>query len=96
MKMHYMRLPGLLKVPYLLAVLYQAQTDTGFLSKRVICNKNTDTYNQKITDGYNISFGNSYTIDELLSAMIIHSNNIAKDMLMDNLTNESYFEIFMN
>lgn len=85
---------SLLKVPYLFAVLYQAQSDSLFLGKKVICNKNSSYYNEGIRDGFQLIQGNTYSIDELLSAMIIHSSNIAKDMLMKNLTSKSYYEIF--
>lgn len=85
---------SLLKVPYLFAVLYQAQSDTLFLKKKVVCTKNSSYFNEGIKDGFKLIQGNVYTIDELTSAMIIHSSNVAKDMLMRNLTSESYFEIF--
>lgn len=85
---------SLLKVPYLMATLYQAQNDMSFLSRKVKFLYPRDIYNQNLVDGFQLKKGQYYTIEELLEAMIIHSDNEAKNLIMDNLSNESYYELF--
>lgn len=49
---------------------------------------------QNIKDGDLLIAGKYYSINELLNAMIIHSDNEAKDLVVSNLPNKLYIEIF--
>lgn len=75
---------SLLKVPVLIAVLKKAQDDKTLLKKRLNYNK-SNPINQKsnIVDSICIKKGNSYTVEELLEYMIIHSDNNAKEILSE-------------
>lgn len=85
---------SLLKVPYLLSALKQAEQDPGFLEKRIIYTKKKSTYIQNIIPGNYLIPGNSYTINELLYFMIVYSDNAAKDMIVKEISDQNYYETF--
>lgn len=85
---------SLLKVPYLIAALKQAQEDPNFLLKQDVFIPNEDKPYQNIRDSFNLVAGNIYTMQELIEAMIIHSDNDAKDLLVRNIPYPIYKEIF--
>lgn len=85
---------SLLKVPYLIAALRNAEIDPSFLSKQVVYTENENKTKQYITDGTSLVPGNLYTIEELLSFMILHSSNEAKDLVVQNIPYPIYKEIF--
>lgn len=85
---------SLLKVPYLIAALKQAESDSYFLNKKVQFNSSNSYYKQNIVDTFSLIKGNYYSIDELLYAMIVYSDNNAKDLVVQNLTDENYRSVF--
>lgn len=85
---------SLLKVPYLIAALKQAESDPYFLSRKVQFNFPNSYYTQNILDTFSLKQGSYYSIDELISAMIIYSDNNAKDLVVQNLTDENYKNVF--
>ncbi|MFN8284795.1 MAG: serine hydrolase [Chitinophagales bacterium] len=85
---------SLLKVPYMIAALKYAQEDPDFLSKQVVFYPNGYKQPQYITDDFALVPGNLYTMSELLSAMIIHSDNEAKDIIVQSIPYSVYKEIF--
>ena len=85
---------SLLKVPYLIAALKQEQEDPNFLLKQDVFIPNEDKPYQNIRDSFSLVAGNIYTMQELIEAMIIHSDNDAKDLLVRNIPYPIYKEIF--
>lgn len=85
---------SLLKVPYMMAAYYQAQTDPEYLSEKMLFSNQESRFKQSVVDSFSLTNGKSYTIDYLINAMIVHSDNQAKDLVVKSLTDESYFEIF--
>lgn len=74
---------SLLKVPILIAYLKKSELDPLYLSKKLF-------YRGEARDGKNIEFynlkpGTEYTIKDLIDAMIIKSDNSAKDLLFTSL-----------
>lgn len=84
---------SLLKVPILIAALKKAETEPGFLVKKIKFEKYVDEISQNITDNKLIKLGNTYTIEELLFNMIAHSDNEAKDLIIANIGNELFGKV---
>lgn len=76
---------SLLKVPILIACLKQAESDPNFLTKKIKYEKEIVDMKQTFMSFSKLEVGKSYTIDELLFRMIAYSDNIAKDLLLENL-----------
>lgn len=75
---------SLLKVPLMIAVLKNAETDPAFLKKKVAFNdREVAALPNPVTRA--LQFGKTYTVDELLSQMIVHSDNIATYLLANTV-----------
>ena len=85
---------SLLKVPFLIAALKQAEEDPTFLDKKIKYESNIDNNKQNIVDGTQLEVGKEYTIRELLEYMIIHSDNDAKNLLLMNLWKPVFHDVF--
>lgn len=85
---------SLLKVPYLIAALKYSQDDPTFLAKQDVFIPKENEAKRNITDSFSLIPGNLYSMEELLTAMIIHSDNDAKDLLVRNIPYPIYKEIF--
>jgi beta-lactamase class A len=84
---------SLQKVPLLIAVLKKAETDSTLLKRKILLDQSIQTgtvYIPNIVDTVCTKFGNSYTIDELLQYMIIHSDNNAS-ITLRNLIGQDYY-----
>src|SRR6185436_6660347 len=77
---------SLLKVPIMIAALKKAETDPGFLKKKVAYTEHLDkAVVPNITDTHLVKIGTSYTIEDLMERMIQYSDNEAKELLLRNL-----------
>jgi len=82
---------SLLKVSILIAALKEAESQPGFLNKKVI-------YPYGAQDDqvqHNLKPGNAYTIEELLRFMIIQSDNPAKDLLFASVDRNFVNDVFV-
>jgi beta-lactamase class A len=86
---------SLVKVPIMIALYHAAQSDPSILNFQVeIDSEDTDYSEQNILPSQTLTKGQSYSLDELVSHMIIYSDNRAKDILVDYLTPEVVFKTF--
>lgn len=90
--------PGsLLKVPLLLAIYKQQESDSAYLSKKIEYAGGASTAAQDVVVGQPISPGHTYTVNELLSHMIKESDNNAALLLYQLLgydkTADTYKEL---
>lgn len=77
---------SLMKVPVLIAYLKQSEYNPDLLAYRITITEDpTPNTEQDIEPEASIVVGNTYTVDELLSLMIVHSDNRALNVLMDYL-----------
>ena len=77
---------SLLKVPVMIAYLKLAETNPGLLSKKITYKGGEDYNNYEyFRPAQAIEPGRAYTNEELISRMIIYSDNNAKNILVDNL-----------
>lgn len=86
---------SLLKVPFMMAALRQAEQDPAFLSKKILYQPFDDGMVQNITDkSFRLEPGQEYTIEELINFMIIYSDNMSKDIVVENLLLTNFYEAF--
>lgn len=77
---------SLLKLPLMISLLKQAENDPHLLSRRIAYKKSDEDYNKALTfmPSKMIVPGHSYSIDELIYAMIVYSDNNANTLLFKN------------
>lgn len=76
---------SLAKVPLMFALLLKIQRDPESLSKRIVYEKPIENpFHQNIPPKDQLVLGNSYTVEELLRNMMDYSDNISKDLLIEN------------
>lgn len=75
---------SMLKVATLIACLKQAESDRNFLRRRIRFTSGAEDANryENIVPSVTIKQGKTYTVDDLLSMMIIHSDNNAMHLLL--------------
>lgn len=85
---------SLLKVPVMIAVFKKAENDPDFLKKKI-------KYNEDLNKGIipNIKdsvlkIGNSYSVEELINFMIVHSDNNARHLLFQNIEQTFITRVF--
>lgn len=87
---------SLLKVPIMIAALKKAEKSPGFLEKRITYKNHTnDTTNPNIVDSL-IKTGGNYTIENLIYRMVAFSDNEAKNLVLENLDNETLDNTYLN
>jgi beta-lactamase class A len=79
---------SLLKVPLLIAVLNKAQVFPEILERRITYGSQLDVLSQNIVPARRPELGKTYTVDELLRFMIVYSDNVAKELILDNTDQE--------
>ncbi len=84
--------PGsIFKVPIMIAYFEKAETDPSTLDKKILYNPTNLPQPSPNADPPLLTLNRWYTTDELIKAMIIKSDNGAKDFLLNNLT-QKYLE----
>jgi beta-lactamase class A len=88
---------SLLKLPILMAFLKQSETTPELLQKKIEYKKSTQT---ELTPIYKPSAtlvdGQTYSIDDLLKLMIIYSDNLAKDLLLENINHKTIEKVYLD
>ncbi len=85
---------SLIKVPLMIAYYKVAETDPAILQKKLL---NTQTYNpgsQNIEPEKTLTPNQEYTVEELISRMIIYSDNLAYNLLLDNIDPQLVYKIY--
>lgn len=83
---------SLLKVPMLITILKQAETNSNLLTAKVVFDnpKLLTDQNPEVMD--RLIPGRSYTVDDLLFRMIKYSDNVSYDLLLIKVVNRAKFE----
>ncbi len=76
---------SLMKVPLLIAYLKRAETDKGFLDQKINSGSTMTEIEQNMKPRLKIEQNTSYSVMELLEILIIHSDNVAGEVLLKNL-----------
>jgi len=87
---------SLIKAPLLIAYYKDAEIDPSILDKKIV---NTLTFNpddQDIQPSQHLEPNQEYTVDDLLNRMIIYSDNLAYNLLLNNIDNKKLFDIYQD
>ncbi len=78
---------SLIKVPVLIALLKQSEKDSSVLDKKIKVKDSDirDDFNQEIKPTTTVEVGKEYTILELAERMIKQSDNIAMNLIINNI-----------
>ncbi|MBI4844491.1 MAG: serine hydrolase [Nitrospirae bacterium] len=87
---------SLLKVPTMMALFKEAESNPWILTKKVLYNGSFDTAEQNVAPSFMLEKGNQYTIDELAFRMIAYSDNKAQSLLLENLENKFFDKAYMD
>ncbi|HOY30339.1 MAG TPA: class A beta-lactamase-related serine hydrolase [Bacteroidales bacterium] len=95
---HYNYTPAsLLKVPIMIAVYKKAEKDTNFLKQKILFDKILEvSTNPNLVDNKSLQIGSTYTIEELIEYMIIHSDNNAKEILMGLIGGDYLMDVMID
>jgi beta-lactamase class A len=86
---------SMLKVPTMMETLKYEETNPGILSKLVYYDGSFDkNKTEDIKPSKSIIAGNYYTIDQLLTYMIIYSDNNALQIIHDTLKSDSFKKLY--
>ena len=86
---------SLIKVPLMIAYLRLAEKNPSILKKEIKYDKEMDMqFQQNITPRDKLQLGSVYTIDELLSHMIMSSDNTAKNLLLSNIDLRLVYNVY--
>lgn len=88
---------SLLKVPLMIAYYYAAESDPEILDKRILF-EDKDSLNElkvyAIPPARELELGKEYTIEELIEAAIIYSDNKALPMLYQNIPDKYISDLY--
>lgn len=88
---------SMLKVPLMIAVYKKAQYESGFMNKKIDYTRVLDpSFTQNIVDNVKIEVGKSYTVEELVEYMIMHSDNNAKELLLAQIGDEFLINVMID
>jgi len=85
---------SLLKVPLLISILKYADQKDGFLDKKIPYRDINDGVTQDIVPTRKYEVGQEYMIRDLLEAMIVYSDNRAKNTLLVTLSDVNMDEVY--
>jgi beta-lactamase class A len=85
---------SLMKVPYLITILKQAQNSPGFLDKKIYFDNHFAQGNDQNIKDFKLQEHTNYTIRQLLQYMIVHSDNDATVLVSQNVNQEVFSKLF--
>lgn len=87
---------SLLKVPIMIALFKKSEEDPDFLNKKIKYESRLDEFSPNILDS-TIQMGKTYSVLELIRYLIVHSDNEARLLLLQNIdigfVNQVYADI---
>ena len=89
---------SLLKLPLLISFLNYSEDDSSVLNKKVIVEEKyaANALPQNIKPAKSIEVGKEYTLEQVAESMIIYSDNIAFNLLADNVPKNYIDDLFNN
>lgn len=82
---------SLLKTPIMMAYFKKDEEDPAFLQKTIKYTAHSNTLPQNISPERAVQIGNVHTLDDLIRYMIIYSDNVAMELLIENM-DEKFME----
>jgi beta-lactamase class A len=88
---------SLMKIAFMLAYYKAAETNPEILQVKVPYPKEILTnFTQHITQGKTIQPGNTYTVDELIKSMLVHSDNSATILLVQHIDRDALKNVYID
>jgi len=87
---------SLVKAPLLIAYYKEAEANPSILDKKITNTLAFDPEDQDIQPSQHLELNQEYTVDDLLNRMIIYSDNIAYNILLENIDNQKLFNIYQD
>jgi beta-lactamase class A len=87
---------SLLKVPIMIAVLKKAENEPAFLKTKIKYDKPFDTGLVPNVKDSTIKTGNTYSVETLIYKMIVHSDNEARMLLLQNIEATFLNKVYMD
>jgi beta-lactamase class A len=87
---------SLRKVPLMIAVLKQAEKETGLLDRKVTFAQPDDSAKQNFKPSQGLVFGNAYSVKDLISRMIVYSDNNAFQLLTKIVNPAELIQVYSN
>lgn len=87
---------SLLKVPIMIAALKKAETTPDLLQKKIKFTQYIDDTTPNIVDTGLVRLGQSYTFEDLIFKMIAHSDNEAKNLILEEIGMEAFDQSFVD
>jgi len=86
---------SLLKVPLMMAYLKLSEKDPSILNKEIKYDTEINIqFSQNMVPKNSLQLGDAYTVDELLSHMIVNSDNIASGILLNNIDLKLFSKVY--
>jgi beta-lactamase class A len=82
------------KVPLMLAILRQTEINPGLLNKMISYDRKIQATTYQYFPDASITPGKKYSVKDLLSAMVVHSDNDATDLLVKQLNMDVFKTLF--
>lgn len=71
-----------------------AESDPSLLTKTLTNNKEYDPQEQNIIPTESLKISENYTVDDLIRRMIIYSDNLAYELLLNNVDNNQIYKVY--
>ena len=85
---------SMIKIVYLITYLKEAETNPSVMNKRIFFSKHFSAGNQQNIVDFRLKESSYYTVNDLLVAMIQHSDNDATLLLSQNMNQNVYNQVF--
>jgi len=85
---------SLIKVPILMAVLKEAESNPAYLDKMIPTPENISYEEQNVLPSIVLEPNQEYSIFQLLERMIVYSDNRAKDLILENISEDKVLQVF--
>jgi beta-lactamase class A len=85
---------SLIKLPLLITYYKESESDPSILQKKIVNKTAFDPNNQNIQPSQHLEVDQEYTVEDLLNRMIIYSDNLAYNLLLDNVDNLKIFNVY--
>lgn len=93
---HKFMLASLLKVPKMIAIFKKAESYPQILNRPILYQNKLSEMKQNILPNEKLELGKIYTVDDLISRMIIFSDNQADNLLTKNIDNDILNRVFID
>ena len=85
---------SLIKVPLMMAYYKEAENNPEILIKEITNTKDYDPSQQNFAPTNFLQKDQNYTVDQLIDQMIIYSDNIAYQLLLENIDNNLVYKVY--